>query len=108
MQVKWNKKALTELDKAIAYCILVFGKQVTIQFYGRVMEFNELLVHNPEIGKAEPLLEKYQLNFRSIVIHEHFKLIYYIKSQTIHIADLWDIRREPQSLVDRIKNKKKG
>lgn len=42
---------------------------------------------------------------RSLVVHEHFKLIYYIDlpHNTLYIADLWDTRREPSRLAEPLK-----
>lgn len=39
----------------------------------------------------------------SLLIHTHFKLVYYIAKDTIKIADLWDTRRDPDKLKKRIK-----
>ena len=61
-----------------------------------------LLASNPYMGKIEPLLiNRKGHEYRSLVIHEHFKLIYYIDlSQNIlYIVDLWDTRREPSRLI---------
>ena len=35
--------------------------------------------------------------YRSIVVHKLFKLVYYVKGDTLHIAALWDTRREPDT-----------
>ena len=38
-------------------------------------------------------------------IMKRFKLIYYyaISTDTVHVADIWDTKREPSKLADRIK-----
>lgn len=43
--------------------------------------------------------------YRGIVIHKHCKIIYYVEDNTLHIADLWDTRREPKVLVQSLKQK---
>ena len=66
MQVTWNKKALTQLDAVMKYGRQEFGERT-----GRKREY------------------------RSIVVHKLFKLVYYVKDDILHIAALWDTRREP-------------
>ena len=105
MQVRWNRSALLELEKSVAYCLQQFDEQTAADFYARIMEYAEALSSNPNLGKEEPLLAHYRLGFRSLVAHRYFKLIYYIRGETVHIADIWDVRREPQALARRIKSK---
>ena len=106
MQIKWSKKAGCALDTALAQGAELFGTHATISFYNRVKSYEPLLKSNPHMGKAEPLLaDRTRHQYRSLVIHEHFKLIYYIDlpHDTLYIADLWDTRREPSRLAEQIK-----
>lgn len=45
-----------------------------------------------------------RFEYRSLVIHEHYKLIYYINDNNgvIYITDLFDTRREPKRLAENI------
>ena len=45
------------------------------------------------------------LQFRSLVIHEHYKLVYHYDetTETLRIAALWDTRREPHAQADNLK-----
>lgn len=54
------------------------------------------------MGKIEPLLAGRPQNFRSLVIHKHYKLIYYIDEDTIYIAALIDTRADPDSLAEKL------
>ena len=54
------------------------------------------------MGKIEPLLLGRFYEYRSWVIHEHFKLIYHIIDDVIYIANIWDTRREPQRLTENV------
>ena len=79
MQIKWSKKAGRALDTALAQGAELFGTHATISFYNRVKSYEPLLKSNPHMGKVEPLLaDRTRHQYRSLVIHEHFKLIYYI------------------------------
>lgn len=64
---------------------------------------NELLAANPYMGKEEPLLEKRRRPYRSLVLDELHKVIYYIDADAVYIVDLWDVRRNPDALAERIR-----
>ena len=98
MQVIWNKKALSQLDRTLEYGERVFGTTAMQRFYARVMSYVPLLASNPYMGAVEPLMAGRKAQYRSMVIHKHFKLVYRIDEQrrTIRIAALWDTRREPR------------
>ena len=61
-----------------------------------------LLAANPRLGIAEPLLAGRKREYRSIVVHKLFKLVYYVKDETVYIAALWDTRREPRTQADNL------
>lgn len=107
MQVIIRATAQRQLDKAIEQGEQMFGVAVATKFYNRFMEFVKRLSDNSELGFPEPLLAGRQREYRSIIINEHFKLVYYCdkNKDTIYIIDLWDTRREPQSLSKRIRGK---
>lgn len=107
MQVIIRATAQRQLDKAIEQGEQMFGVAVATKFYNRFMEFVKRLSDNSELGFPEPLLAGRQRKYRSIMINEHFKLVYYCdkNKDTVYIIDLWDTRREPQSLSKRIRGK---
>ena len=93
------------MDRTLAQGIELFGIRSTTFFYNRVKSYEPLLAANPHMGKTEPLLAgRKRHQYRSLVVHEHFKLIYYIDrpNDTLYIADLWDTRREPSRLAEEI------
>jgi len=46
------------------------------------------------------------VNYRSLVVHPHFKLVYYINEakERIVITNFWDVRREPRELEEEVEN----
>ena len=58
-----------------------------------------LLESAPYLGKEEPLLENTPILYRSLVVNEINKLVYYINNDFIEIVALWDTRREPKTLI---------
>lgn len=55
------------------------------------------------MGKVEPLLVGRAYEYRSLVVHEHFKMIYRVDDacDIIYIIDFRDVRQEPQTLTNR-------
>lgn len=103
MNYQWRKSAERQLKKDVEYCIRMFGTKVALQFVNSIDRQVLLLAANPHIGIVEPLLTQRRHEYRSLVVHEHYKLVYYIKEDTLYIVDLWDTRREPKGLAHRIR-----
>lgn len=104
MQINWSRKALLQLDIIINQCVDLFGERIAIRFYRQLSDYEKRLSKNPLLGAPEPLLQNRKRNYRGLIIHDHFKLIYYITNKgIIQIADMWDTRREPAKLAKRIK-----
>ena len=104
MQVKWDKRAMKRLDKATEYGLYKFGEITSIRFYQKIRSYDSLLAEHPRMGKIEPLLIGRRFEYRSLVVHEFFKLIYYINEvkSRIVVSDFWDVRQEPQHLAEEV------
>lgn len=63
-----------------------------------------LLAHQPWLGCLEPLLSDRAKAYRSLVIHKHYKVVYFVdeEADTLVIADVWDTRREPKNLMQNL------
>ena len=57
---------------------------------------------NPKLGPAEPMLADLQRSYRSMVVTPYNKIIYCIVDDVIEIADFWDTRLDPSSLVHEV------
>lgn len=106
-QVIWQKRAEGELYRLLVKGFLEFGEATANRFSARVAFINTELTRYPEIGYLEPLLKDRKKLYRSYNINKRFKLIYYYieSSDKVNIADIWDMRREPNTLAKRIKSK---
>lgn len=105
MTYEWKKQAEKELTKASIYCIEQFGKRIAEKFIDAIDQHVKRLAQYPKSGFPEPLLVNRRKKYRSLMINEHFKLVYYYDEakEIIYIVDLWDTRRAPQSLAQRIR-----
>ncbi|MEQ3234473.1 type II toxin-antitoxin system RelE/ParE family toxin [Bacteroides cellulosilyticus] len=107
MQIVLRKSANRQLKTVTTQGERLFGTIVAQRLFCAIDHQIELLAANPYMGHIEQLLEARRLTYRSLVIHEHFKLIYYIdeKKGILYIVALWDTRREPSALVRGIHSK---
>lgn len=102
MKVIVQKAASRQISRVYTYGEQHFGLQAAEKTHARIMETLRLLATNPRLGIAEPLLAGRKREYRSVVVHERFKLVYYIDEakQVIRIVALWDTRREPRNQAD--------
>lgn len=104
-KVKWHKRAEKELYRYLVKGYLEFGEATANKFSSKVASLNEDLSKYPGTGFPEPLLKDRKRLYRARHILKRFKLIYYYSesSDTVHVADIWDTRREPSKLANRIR-----
>lgn len=101
VSIEWRKRAEQRLDSNTKQCLNLFGEYIAAQAYLQTKRHALLLANNPYMGPLEPLLAGRRRAYRSLVVHEHFKLIYYVdeKKSILYIVDIWDTRREPSALA---------
>ena len=102
MRIIWTDSAQQSQDAAADYIFEEFGAISLNEFYNNLDETEESLLTFPEIGKVEPLLQDRSKLYRSIVATKYNKIIYFVDGDTIYIADLWDTRREPDTLISKL------
>lgn len=102
VEVIWSKRANKERIATLVYGVKHFGIKATEKLNERIENYAILLAENPRMGIVEPLLAQRRHEYRSFVVHEHYKLVYYIIEDTLYIVDLWDTRRKPKGLAHRI------
>lgn len=82
-----------------------FGRKYRNAFMQKVKEKRVLLATNPHLGAVEPLLADSPRNYRSVVVTKLNKMIYYVDDNaTIYVVDFWDVRREPSTLANQVKD----
>jgi len=58
---------------------------------------NQLSIH-PEMAEVEQLLQERPETFRSLIIRQTYKVVYYIDETAIYIVDVWDCRQSSKKL----------
>lgn len=104
-QIKWQKRAEKELYRYLVKGFLEYGETTANNFAAKVAKLNADLAKYPETGFPEPLLKEKKKFYRARHINKRFKLVYYYSEVTdiVHVVDIWDTKREPQTLANRIK-----
>lgn len=103
MNCLWTPRAQAELRKVVDYLIDNFGVRAALAFIDRVEEKDRWLAENPTMARPEPLLCNRKTLYRSIIVKEYSKLILFTDEKGTHIVDIWDMRRNPDALSNRIR-----
>ena len=92
MRIIWQSEARTHVRAAFAYGKKVFGLRVAIRFREELKSSSYRLSTHPYIGVKELALSDKDISYRSLVVHPHYKLIYWVDEErdTVFIAALWD------------------
>lgn len=96
MELVWETDAYTLWEDTARYIEHEFGYVAMVNYINETCNIELQLATNPNLGIIEPLLKKCSVEFRSILLSKHNKIIYYVTDR-INIVDLWDTRREPKS-----------
>lgn len=97
--VKLHSEASGDLRNIIKYCRESFGSNVARELRAKIIKNASLLMGNPYLGKVEPLLNGCNsLEYRSLLVSEHTKLIYTVHADYVYVHLLWDVRQDERNL----------
>lgn len=103
MKLTWNKRALITQWLTAQYIKDNYGMKSAQKFLSQIHRTERLLLQNPNIAPIEPLLEGKNIEYRSIAVGDSInRIVYHIDGDLIKIVDIWDMRRNPETLQDRI------
>jgi len=66
--------------------------------HNEILDEVEKLLLFPLMAPVETELQDRLFEYRSLVIHHTYKVVYRIDEQIIYIIDIWDCRRNPEKL----------
>ena len=103
--VIWTKKAHNCRDKFYFEGMMEFGIMTANKTDHIIGEIEQDLSKWPTAGFPEPLLKGTAHLYRARHINKRYKLIYRYEETTdiVYIEDIWDTRRNPESLKKRIR-----
>jgi mRNA-degrading endonuclease RelE of RelBE toxin-antitoxin system len=69
----------------------------------QILESTKQLLSNPESGQIEFNLEKLNQNYRYL-LSGNYKIIYRISEDVIFVNDVFDVRQNPNKMMDQKRN----
>lgn len=100
--IKWSKRAEMAYGHIIDYVADEFGTTRAQKYIFEVAKEVNKLKANPELGQKEPWLDGSRYEFRRLIIGQWTKVIYRVAGDCIEIADVWDVRQDPETLAARL------
>jgi plasmid stabilization system protein ParE len=98
-EIKWHDSAREHLRKIFNFNIDHFSESYAYSILGEVLGEVQDLENFPQKGAPELLLEGREYEYRRLVIREQYKVIYFLVDDEAHIAAVWDVRRDPKTLI---------
>ncbi len=99
MTARWSNRALESWQEIATYIYYRFGSQVADDYESKTNHTVDLLVAFPEMGREEPLLQDRNYAYRSLNIDKLSKIVYFVSDDVLYIADVWNLRRNPEILT---------
>ncbi|MBC8602352.1 type II toxin-antitoxin system RelE/ParE family toxin [Parabacteroides acidifaciens] len=90
LTVRWNNDASDKFIELAQWFETHMGEKAASKFIEGIMHSIELLTTNPQLGFVEPELSGRSKQYRAIIEHKRYKIIYFVENDAIHIADIWN------------------
>ncbi|MCD7937991.1 MAG: type II toxin-antitoxin system RelE/ParE family toxin [Tannerellaceae bacterium] len=97
-KIIWLPYAVEDMD-AIYQFYIDKNPTAAISIYNNLLQEVNILIRHPKLGKVETFIDGSDITFRSLIaISGRYKIIYYIYEDNIYISQIWDCRRNPDSM----------
>ena len=103
LNIQWATEAQEKWRETASYIRREWGVNALRKFKEKTEECQDQLEDFSALGKIEPLLVGRNTLYRSLVLTEQNKIIYYVEENIIYIVDIWDTRREPKAQANKVK-----
>ena len=97
MKIEWTEVAIKNTKKIHKFYCKIASKQVADKIIEPLFDFVKTLQTATDIGQLEECLKPLNQGHRYLV-HNHTKIIYLIKENTIYITHVFDTRQNPSKL----------
>ncbi len=96
MKIVWAKQASKSAKEIASYIKKSFGAKAKYDFLSAVNDTVAKLEQNPYIGKLDPYMENFSVEYRCVFVQRLSKLVYYVDNNTVTVAAFIDARRDPE------------
>jgi len=97
MKLLFSPEAKEDMD-SIFYFYAQYNEEYAYRLYNQFIERAENLLHFPKMAPVEELLKEYTEEYRSLLVQNTYKLVYFIENETIHVVAVFDCRQNPQKM----------
>ena len=101
MKLYYTRRALRSLNSIYEFLREKSNRAAAI-IHNEILDEIDKLVLFPQMASVEEELQNRRFEYRSLVVHHTYKVIYRIEEQKIYIVDIWDCRRDPDKLQNNI------
>ena len=101
-KIKWHDSAREHLRKIFDFNYDNMSENYAYSVLGEILKEVQGLENTPRKGAPEQLLEGRKYNYRHLVIRENYKVIYFLVDDEAHIVAIWDVRQNPQALIQTV------
>ena len=101
-EIKWHDSAREHLRKIFDFNYTNMSEKYAYTILGEVLDEVQGLESAPRKGAPELLLEGRRYEYRYLVVRKTYKVIYFLVDDEAHIAAIWDVRRDPKTLIQSV------
>ena len=94
LTIRWNNDAVDKFVELAQWFKEHIGEKAASKFIDGIMHSIDLLTINPQLGFIEPELSGRSKQYRCLIEHKRFKIIYFIENNAIYIADIWNCSQD--------------
>jgi addiction module RelE/StbE family toxin len=101
LKLLFAPEALEDMDNIYHYHA-EYNEVYAVELYNQIIEEAEQLQYFPQMAQKEPLLKDYLEEYRSLVVRNNYKLVYFVENKTVNIVAVFDCRQNPQKMQSEI------
>ncbi len=107
MRLIWTAFAVTQLENIYLF-VNNKSEMEAVSAYNDILDEAEHLLLFSEMAPIEPLLSEFTELYRSLVVRNTYKLVYYIADDIIYVVAVFDCRQNPEKLKKDMWKRKKS
>lgn len=99
MEVIWSNKAISRVKEIRDYYFSK-SKGAALKLINDIESAGSTLGKFPQMAAIEPSLSEMSRTYRSLVVRDNYKIIYFIdeKNDIVYIVTVWDCRQDDKKL----------
>ena len=101
-EIKWHDSAREHLRNVFEFNYDHMSEAYAYSVLGDMLDEVQGLETNPKKGAPELLLEGRKYEYRRLVVRKNYKVIYFLIDDEAHIVAIWDVRQNPQTLIQTV------